>query len=196
MKKRCSDCKIEQPIEAFPRNRTRADGRSYICRKCAHARGARYRAAHPDETRVRHAAYHAAHAVEIEAARVNRRAMNPEKTRAAAAAYHASHRAEILARSAAWDREHPESSRARTAQHRARKLAGFVEDVALASLVARDHGRCGICGKPVAPKDRSVDHILPLSRGGQHSYANTRLAHRLCNISRSNRGSAQLRLVG
>lgn len=44
--------------------------------------------------------------------------------------------------------------------------------------------------------DRSLDHILPISVGGQHSYANTRLTHTTCNVRRQNRGVAQLRLLG
>ena len=82
------------------------------------------------------------------------------------------------------------------ARHRARQLAAFVEHVNIAVLVERDCGICGICRLPVAPGDRSIDHILPLADGGVHSYANTRLTHRLCNVRRSNRGAAQLRMVG
>lgn len=63
-------------------------------------------------------------------------------------------------------------------------------------LVERDRGVCGICRKPVAPAERSIDHILPLAEGGLHSYANTRLTHLRCNVRRQHRGIAQLRLVG
>lgn len=61
--------------------------------------------------------------------------------------------------------------------------------------VERDRGRCGVCGLPVRAADASVDHILPVSKGGAHSYANTRLAHLRCNKVRGNRGPAQLRML-
>jgi 5-methylcytosine-specific restriction endonuclease McrA len=52
----------------------------------------------------------------------------------------------------------------------------------------RDHGVCQICGLPV-PYDKSpdklwsatIDHIVPLSKGGTHEPDNCQLAHRLCN---------------
>ena len=81
-------------------------------------------------------------------------------------------------------------------RRRFRLLAAFVEDVAVEVLVERDHDRCGICGKAVPVSERSVDHILPLSKGGLHSYANTRLTHLRCNVKWYNNGAAQLRMVG
>jgi 5-methylcytosine-specific restriction endonuclease McrA len=80
-----------------------------------------------------------------------------------------------------------------------------VDDVDLATLYARDGGRCGICRRPVPekppgkrhPQMPSVDHVVPLSHGGEHSYANTRLAHLSCNVQRGNRGvTEQLALIG
>jgi 5-methylcytosine-specific restriction endonuclease McrA len=45
--------------------------------------------------------------------------------------------------------------------------------------------------------DASMDHLVPLSKGGDHSWANVALAHRSCNSKRgAGRLSAQLRLVG
>jgi hypothetical protein len=93
------------------------------------------------------------------------------------------------------------------AAHRRRSLllSSWVEDVDLAVLHARDGGRCGICRRPVSlgphakrhPLMPSIDHVLPVSQGGEHSYANTRLTHYRCNLSRGNRGGGeQLALLG
>lgn len=66
--------------------------------------------------------------------------------------------------------------------------AAFVEDVEFESLYKRDHGVCQICGLPVHPVkgidnnwDGTIDHIIPLSEGGEHSMRNCQLAHRICN---------------
>lgn len=41
---------------------------------------------------------------------------------------------------------------------------------------------CGICGKPITDmKDCTLDHIIPLSRGGRTSLENCQLAHSWCN---------------
>lgn len=68
----------------------------------------------------------------------------------------------------------------------------------------RDGWTCGICALVVDrslawphPRSRSLDHVVPLSEGGDHSRANTRLAHLDCNVRRNNRGGGeQLRIVG
>jgi 5-methylcytosine-specific restriction endonuclease McrA len=48
-------------------------------------------------------------------------------------------------------------------------------------------GRCGICGDLVAFDAMHADHIVPLARGGEHSYANTQAAHPRCNMSKGAR---------
>jgi len=81
-----------------------------------------------------------------------------------------------------------------TQKRRAKQKDAFVEDVILSILYERDSGACGICEKPVdrsllypAHLSSSIDHVLPISRGGEHSYANTQLAHLGCNISKGTR---------
>ena len=65
---------------------------------------------------------------------------------------------------------------------RARKLAQFVEVVDPRVVFQRANGLCGICRGPVDPASRwEVDHVMPLVRGGTHSYDNVQLAHRSCN---------------
>lgn len=68
-----------------------------------------------------------------------------------------------------------------TRKARARSL--FVEAVDPAVVFARDHGLCGICREPVLEQERwHIDHIVPLSKGGVHAYANVQLAHGRCNL--------------
>ena len=64
----------------------------------------------------------------------------------------------------------------------------FVENVSYIKIYERDNGLCRICGLPVI-KDKfassnwsgTIDHIIPLSSGGEHSMDNCQLAHRICN---------------
>lgn len=91
-------------------------------------------------------------------------------------------------RHARWRRENRESylawGRRNAANRRARLRNAFVESVDAAVLLERDAGICGICGGDVDPEAFDVDHIRPLCQGGEHSYANTRVAHPHCNRSR------------
>ena len=74
-------------------------------------------------------------------------------------------------------------------QRRERHLAeAFVEPVRYETLYDRDQGICQICGMSV-PRDKfadnswggTIDHIVPLSKGGEHSLSNCQLTHRICN---------------
>lgn len=45
-------------------------------------------------------------------------------------------------------------------------------------------GICSICNKWMPRHQATLDHILPLSRGGTDHPTNLRLAHRSCNSAR------------
>lgn len=88
---------------------------------------------------------------------------------------------------------------------RSRRLrAVYVEDVDVRVLAERDGWRCHICGRKVSktamhpqPVSASVDHLVPISLGGEHSYRNTALAHFGCNAQKHTRAvGEQLRLIG
>jgi 5-methylcytosine-specific restriction endonuclease McrA len=44
------------------------------------------------------------------------------------------------------------------------------------------NGICHICQRPADPTDWHLDHIIPLSRGGDHTYANVAVSHPMCNM--------------
>lgn len=83
-------------------------------------------------------------------------------------------------------------------RHRAlKKGAHAVEKISLEDLFERDGGVCHICRKKVAWDEKSMDHLIPLSQGGSHTWDNVALAHRNCNAKRGpGRIPAQLRLLG
>lgn len=66
--------------------------------------------------------------------------------------------------------------------------------VMLAKIIERDGSECAWCGEPIDLSltwphrmYRTIDHIVPVSLGGEHSMDNTRLMHFACNSSRGNR---------
>lgn len=46
--------------------------------------------------------------------------------------------------------------------------------------------RCSICLGHLGP-DRTIEHEMPLARGGRHDMANLQVAHARCNVSKSDR---------
>ena len=88
----------------------------------------------------------------------------------------------------------------RNARHRRRERSMHGNGVSLAQLIDRDKGICYLCGKPVdredysftgdgwfvtGPNYPSVDHVVPLARGGINDMSNARLAHCRCNSLKS-----------
>lgn len=69
------------------------------------------------------------------------------------------------------------------------------KDITLEALYKRDSGVCYLCGKKcdwddkqyghVGPKYPTIEHIIPISRGGLHSWDNVRLAHFGCNCKKA-----------
>jgi hypothetical protein len=54
-------------------------------------------------------------------------------------------------------------------------------------LRARDGYVCHLCRRPVDPSDVHVDHIVPLSRGGDSQLANLAVSHSKCNLQKGAR---------
>jgi len=97
------------------------------------------------------------------------------------------HLARVRRYSEEYRRQNLERFAQKEANRRARKLANFVEDVDRLVLLEIDDGVCGICGSDVDPLEFDVDHRIPLERGGEHSYANTQVAHPTCNAGKRTR---------
>jgi len=86
------------------------------------------------------------------------------------------------------------------------RAAGFGAEydgsVTLAKLVKRHSGICQLCGKPVDKMDRrdghigywypTIDHVIPISAGGSHTWDNVQLAHMICNSKKGAQYAAEV----
>lgn len=63
----------------------------------------------------------------------------------------------------------------------------YEQGITTERVAERDGYLCHLCGGGVTPADWSVDHVLPISRGGTHTWDNVACAHLLCNSRRGNR---------
>lgn len=88
--------------------------------------------------------------------------------------------------------------RGKAANRKARKAkqrGATVEPVDAVKVFDRDGWRCHLCRRRTPQSLRGtydcrapeLDHIVPLSKGGAHSYANTACACRECNLRKSDR---------
>lgn len=94
------------------------------------------------------------------------------------------------------------------------KLNGRIDkDITLIKIYNKNNGICAICGDIcdyddykkteegyfIAGEDYpSIDHIIPVSKGGTHTWNNVQLAHRRCNTLKSDgyiEDEGQLRII-
>lgn len=164
----CTGCGTKDPVAFYP-------SRPERCKRCI-------RDGQTDAQRLAYKrAWHAA----------NRAKQNARRR----AAYHALTLEERRAQEAARDPGSRRLTRQRTRPERlmrqqareARKRGQFVENVHPLAVLERDDGVCGICDSDVDPFDFHVDHVIPLSAGGEHSYANVQVAHPICNLRKGDR---------
>lgn len=73
--------------------------------------------------------------------------------------------------------------------------------IGITDLLAIRGARCHLCGRKIDPglsglhpMGATIDHLLPVSRGGTNELSNLHVAHRRCNVARGNRGDVQLPL--
>lgn len=193
----CTKCKASLPVLQFGVDRQKADGLTSRCKPCRRqdhreylrdpvvlARTAERAKAwaknNPDRIaefqrawRDRHPGY---------SAEANRkwREQNP----GAAAAYHQANRDKAIRR---------------VNRRRARiKETAAAEPIDLAAIWRWQCGTCPLCDQRIDsslahpdPLSKSVDHIVPLSKGGTHERANVQWAHLVCNIRKGARAPDQ-----
>jgi predicted nucleic acid-binding Zn ribbon protein len=103
-----------------------------------------------------------------------------------------------------WAEKNPDKITDSAALRRAQVKATRTERISRKKVFDRDGWRCGICRKAVSktrrhpdPLSASLDHVVPLAQGGEHTYANVRCSHLRCNVARHTGGGyEQLRLIG
>lgn len=85
-----------------------------------------------------------------------------------------------------WRKRNPELARERARLLRARRRAqeaGVEQERVDYAVVLKLHGRwCHICDSEIAPEgELHMDHVIPIARGGSHTYRNVRPSHAKCN---------------
>ena len=192
MIKRCAKCQEEKSLEGFYKNRSKPDGLGHYCKECANKASRQSAQNHPQRVRDNARDWRKAH---------------PDKKKAQDQRYYASHRDQILARVTeyqkehrdqnnkavrAWERRNPGRKLGYRNGYRARKVAATTETVDYDLILERDGHWCYLCQSDVKPNDVHFDHVIPLSKGGEHSTNNIKVTHSWCNRSKGSKLLANL----
>ena len=90
----------------------------------------------------------------------------------------------VTGRGELWDISYTDKEQRRFAKERRRarlKGAPVIERINRNRIIERDQSICHICGQKVEKADLTLDHVIPLARGGNHTEDNLKVAHRSCN---------------
>jgi 5-methylcytosine-specific restriction endonuclease McrA len=102
------------------------------------------------------------------------------------------------ARQARWVAAHPDAANAhyvaKARRRRAAKLGLPSEPYTLAEIATRDDHECQLCHRPVDMTlsglddwGPTIDHVIPIIRGGPDTRDNVQLAHRTCNVAKGSK---------
>lgn len=180
--KSCSRCGADKPLDQFGTRGGRPHAQSW-CKSCrSEYNKSAYRENRQDRIEAQRR-YNDLNRDRINQAMTRRRDSWSEKERAAAAEYLRE-----------WRKENADKVETYRRDTRAKRKKAFVERVPFEAIWNRDEGVCQLCGKEL---DRDVafpdwgsatlDHIIPLSRGGMHEMANVQLACWRCNWQKRDR---------
>ena len=201
----CRVCKESKPLSEFYRDKTRKLGRDSICKKCKAIKNVQYREEHKEEIAKyqedhkeeakkyreehkeeigeRDKQYREDHKEEIPEYQKKYREEHKEEN----AKYREDHKEQISAREKKYrqsekgkllGRYHSQRRRARKAE--AEGDGPTPED--FERIIKNQRGKCNMCCKRFCKsRPATIDHVIPLSKGGPHTSSNIQALCGSCN---------------
>ncbi len=192
--RKCGEC-LPATTEYFARDKKGNMGLHYWCKPCCHQYNNQYKHAHKEEMADYMRRYEEERREERQAYKQQYREENQEYIAEHKREYRRANHVRLLAEKRIYDRENREKSVQRRHKRRAqmKKTGGRYHSSHIAALYALQEGRCCWCGKTMinriinrsAPRNQkfTVDHIIPIHRGGSNCWWNLILACQNCNAS-------------
>lgn len=208
--KTCRDCDVNKPVADFHRDSNKPDGFRANCKACRSAymagrytenredilRRQKEKPRDPELLDAYQRRYRRENVEKI--AEKNRRwaEANADHKREYNSQYFAQNGEALKAANKKWRQENHEQILSYNREREALKRSLLVDrGVTTNALRDRDGDACTYCGADLwfgrssnyRPNKASVDHVIPIVRGGEHSFANTVLACLRCNIQKGDR---------
>jgi 5-methylcytosine-specific restriction endonuclease McrA len=204
--KKCPQCdqSFSATIEHFQRHKQTKDGLSCWCKRCFARKQRDYRAglspeklarkkqqdrqwrqANKARRKAQNAARYQANIAKIKQQKSAWYQANKERINAQIARWIDANKEYVNARAAAWKKANPEKHQLAQARRRARKASAPRNDLTAVqwkAIKAHYAYCCVYCGKK--SQRLTMDHIIPLSKGGAHTVSNVVPACASCNAKK------------
>lgn len=193
--KQCSRCGQIKSLSEFYRRALSADGRSASCSACQK----RYREQNREKVRESSRRYRERKRGGpprprpsrggVQESRRRYREQNPDKVRESRKRWRDQNRDKLREANRRWREANPDVRRMSSQRRQARKRGAITFDVTAKDLRRLRSGRCIACGETAG----TIDHLIPLSRGGSHGVGNLAAMCGSCNSRKSARTIAEWR---
>jgi 5-methylcytosine-specific restriction endonuclease McrA len=172
--KKCSECGEYKAKDSFYKSKYAKDGLRYQCKQCDKARAARWYSV-PDN---------ASHSVKRT---LQWKKDNPEGNRKLALEYQNRNFDKVYKRIQSWQKEHPESRQVSKANRRAREKSsqGKITRAEWEELKEFYDYTCLCCRKREPKIKLTLDHVVPLAKGGENSISNAQPLCGSCNSKKN-----------
>lgn len=193
--KACGRCKAVLPTSGFYKDRSRKDGLTSQCRTCKLELSKSYASRHPDAMRANQDRYDAAHPERRAEIQRRWREKNPDWS----AENNRKWREANPDGARLWYEANKDRVREASLRRDARLRAASrsAEPIDFDLLWLTNDGICPLCSVAIDralaypdPNSASVDHIVPLSKGGTHEQSNVQWTHLVCNKKKGARMAA------
>jgi len=199
--KRCKKCASFKSLEDFYKTGVNKDGYFWECKECTLSHRKIFYQENKEKIIAR------LNTKEYKEKKRAYRKTNSEKIRISKKAYRKTNSEKIrISKKAYYQTEAGKISDAKCGKaRRARKMGATVEDFTSQEIFIRDRYICQACGIKTRPDYKSryhskypnLDHIIPLSVGGEHSKRNVQCLCHKCNLEKGNRhANDQMLLIG
>jgi len=195
LSKVCTSCKVDTPLDLMGRNKGSKDGYNIYCKACVKAKSQRQRDLDIEKNRKLQASYLERNRAKINSKKLKRYYSKKEEIIVKNAEYRkANHerRLEIERASRAKNREkyRPSKNAKQSMRNRLVSDSSYV-------IIDKDLRRiyreaCFNCG---STSNQSLDHKIPLSRGGEHKIGNITTLCQPCNASKHSKTIMEWKLA-
>lgn len=220
--KKCKRCGVLKEKEMFVVNNNRKDGMGVSCKKCHNEIAKEYRQKNPQKVKMSRSKWiekvNQQGGLSLKEYLANWRKKNKEKSKEYLANWKEKYGYEnsaiyklnwskknkehIKAYNIWYRKNNKDNTRMNSHKRRVRIRGGQFEVFSNTSIFERDGYVCGICGQKINrrlkypnPMSVSLDHIIPICKGGGHIVNNVQASHLSCNVRKSDKQKGQLLLA-